>query len=201
MAGKLARLAWIALWPVALAAQDPRLGRVDPSVRDSVAALTDSARVEGLPANALIEKALEGTSKQARGPVILAAVRALAAELRSARSALGSSSTTAEVAAGAAALHSGARPTDLADLRLRRPAQSLLVPLGVLSDLVARGVPPDSASHAVLALASRAADEDYLAFRREVERDIALGAPPAAAAAVRLNASARQALTAHGQKP
>ncbi|MGH7464377.1 MAG: hypothetical protein ACREK1_04320, partial [Longimicrobiales bacterium] len=43
---------------------------------------------------------------------------------------------------------------------------------------------------AVLALADGAADADYVAFRRNVERDIALGASPVAAVGVRLRAAA-----------
>ena len=63
------------------------------------------------------------------------------------------------------------------------------------------GVPVDSAAHAVVALASRTRDADLIEFRRAVERDIALGAPPAAATAaaagltaqsVDVNAGARQ---------
>jgi hypothetical protein len=62
--------------------------------------------------------------------------------------------------------------------------------LSVLADLVASGVPADSAAAAVLALAPKARDADLVEFRRAVERDIALGAPPGAATSVRLNAGA-----------
>src|SRR5439155_16733626 len=104
----------------------------------------------------------------------------------------------AELTAGAAALRAGASPTILIELRHTRRAP-LTMPLAVLADLVASGVPVDSAAAAVLALAGRAGDTDLVEFRRAVERDIALGAPPAAAAAawgtaadVRVNAGARQ---------
>jgi len=43
----------------------------------------------------------------------------------------------------------------------------------------------------VLALAARARDDQIADFRRAVERDIALGATPAAAAAVRVDATLR----------
>ena len=46
---------------------------------------------------------------------------------------------------------------------------------------------------AVLTLAATARDEDLVDFRRAVERDIAIGAPPAAAASIRVNAAAREA--------
>ena len=85
--------------------------------------------------------------------------------------------------------------------RLKADSYSAIVPLAVLTDLVASGVPVDSAAHAVVALASRTRDADLIEFRRAVERDIALGAPPAAATAaaagltaqsVDVNAGARQ---------
>lgn len=175
----------LAAAPLAAQAGDPRLGRLDPAVRPVVATLVDSLRAAGLPTEPLVQRALEGTSKHAAGDRIVAAVRRLARDLGTARAALGSEATGPELDAGAAALYAGARPADLLALRVRRPRQSLVVPLGVLADLVATGVPADTAAAAVLALAADTPDEAYLTFRRNVERDIALGAPPAAAAAVR----------------
>jgi hypothetical protein len=183
--------ALIAPSPLRAQSTDPRLTRLDPGIRDSVAALLDVARGAGLPATSLLEKALEGTFKHAPPAAVLAAVRRLHAELGTARQALGTASTAAELDAGASALHAGARPADLARLRARRPDQSLVVALAVLSDLVAGGVPVDSATGAVLALAAAASDGQYVEFRRDVDRDIALGAPPASAAAVRLSSTAR----------
>ncbi|HVH67460.1 MAG TPA: hypothetical protein VM716_06295 [Gemmatimonadales bacterium] len=180
------------------AAQDPRLERLDPAIRPIVAALVDSARSNGLPTEPLVQRALEGATKRAAADVISAAVRRLAADLSRAREALGSGASPAELVAGAAALRSGAHSEILSDLRRAR-RQSLIVPLAVLTDLVANGVPVDSASAAVIALAQRANDATLVEFRRAVERDIALGATPAAAAAaavmaasVQVNAGARQ---------
>ena len=76
-----------------------------------------------------------------------------------------------------------------------------MVPLAVLADLVASGVPPDSAAAAVLVLAGNLRDADLVEFRRAVERDIALGASPATAATreaaglADLNSSARTGAT------
>src|SRR5260370_25914644 len=47
---------------------------------------------------------------------------------------------------------------------------------------MASGVPVDGAAAAVLALAAGTRDADLVEFRRAVERDIALGASPGAAA-------------------
>jgi len=174
------------------AAQDPRLARLEPGTRALVAALVDSARAAGLPAEPLVQRALEGATKRAPGDRIVAAVRRLGADLGRAREILGSAASLPELEAGAAALRAGAAPAVLAELRRTR-RQPLTVPLAVLADLVASGVPADSAATAVLALAATARDADLVEFRRAVERDIALGAPPAAAASVRLNAAAREA--------
>ncbi len=172
------------------AAQDPRVERLDTVARAAVAALVDSARQSGLPAEALIDRALEGAAKQAPAPRIIAALTTLLANLRGARAALGAAATTPELEAGASAIHLGVPPSALTRLRTIRSRQPLTIALSVMADLAARGVPPDSAAAAVLALAASLRDDQFLAFRRSVERDIELGAPPAAAASssVRLGA-------------
>jgi hypothetical protein len=173
-------------------AQDPRLARLDPAARAAVVTFVDSARAAGLPTEPLVQRALEGATKGASADRIVAAVRRLAADLASARAALGPKSIPAELEAGAAALRAGASPTVLADLRRTRHPP-LTVPLAVLADLVASGVPADSAAAAVLALAPMVRDADLVEFRRAVERNIALGVSPAAAAGVLVNADARSA--------
>jgi len=172
----------------AAAAQDQRLDRLDPSVRPLVASVIDSARAAGLPTEPLVQRALEGATKGAPGEVIVGAVQRLVADLGEARSALGPGTTPPELAAGAAALRAGAGPAVLAILRRAR-SQTITVPLAVLADLVASGVPVDSAAAAVLALASTTRDADLVEFRRAVERDIALGAPPGMAVSTAASAA------------
>src|SRR5216117_2489835 len=154
---------------------DPRLARLDTAARSLVAVAINSARAAGLPTEPLVQRALEGATKDAPGTLIVRAVQRLAA-------ALGASATSPELEAGAAALRAGAGPAVLAQLRRSR-RQTITVPLAVLTDLVASGVPVDSAAAAVLALAASARDTDLIDFRRAVERDIALGAAPTAATA------------------
>lgn len=172
-------------------AQDPRLERLDPETRSVVAAVVDSARTAGLPGEPLVQRALEGATKGAPGTRIIAAVRRLAVDLGVARSAMGARATTPELEAAVAALRAGATPQLLTTLRgVRRPP--LTMALSVLADLVASGVPVDSAAAVVLALAPNAGDAELVEFRRAVEHDISLGAPPGAAASVRAtNADAR----------
>ena len=177
---------------------DPRLQRLDSISRPIVTALVDSARAAALPTEPLVQRAREGATKRATADRIVAAVRRLALDLSHARDALGPMTSPPELSAAAAALRAGAPPATLTELRRVRP-ESLTVPLAVLTDLVASGVPVDSAAGAVLALAARARDADLVEFRRAVERDIALGAPPASATAaaaaavtVQVNAGAKQ---------
>jgi hypothetical protein len=168
-------------------AQDPRLAaRLSPAARGDVEAVLDSARQGGLPVEPLVDRALEGSIKGAADALIVAAVRRLAADLAAARDAFGPGVADAEIAAGASALRAGARGEDLTRLRTLRPGQSVTVAAAVLTDLVALGVPPDTATAAVLALAELTDDATYLAFRRNVERDVALGATPVAALTYRL---------------
>ncbi|HVH10613.1 MAG TPA: hypothetical protein VM736_12530 [Gemmatimonadales bacterium] len=182
----------------ATAAQDARLERLAPETRAPVVGLIDSARSAGLPAEPLVQRALEGATKHAGGDLIMTALRRLAGDLGGAREALGGAASPAELSAGAAALRAGAPPSVLAELRRTR-RQSLTVPLAVLTDLVASGVPADSAAAAVLALAARVRDPELVEFRHAVERDIALGASPGAAAwAGALAASSSLAPGAHG---
>jgi hypothetical protein len=62
------------------------------------------------------------------------------------------------------------------------PTASLAVPLGVLAELIARGVPADTGAMAVTALLdARVTDTQLVALRQDVERDIGVGAPPTTA--------------------
>lgn len=184
----------LAALPDALRAQEQRLvGRLPDAERVQVDAILDGARAAGLPAEPLVDRALEGAAKRAPASLIVAAVTRLRDELRRARDAFGPTASSAELAAGASALRAGATQDDLARLRALRPSQPLTIAAGVLADLVAAGVPADTGIAAVLALAPGAPDTDYVAFRRNVERDIALGASPAASIGVRLRAVAEMA--------
>jgi hypothetical protein len=181
----------VALTAGRVAAQEPRLaGRLPDQTRRDVEALLDSARTAGLPTEPLVDRALEGATKHAPGDRIVAAVRRLATDLAASRDAFGAGVSDAEIAAGASALRAGARADDLARLREIRSDQPVTVAAAVLTDLVALGVPPDTATAAVLALAERAKDSEYLAFRRNVERDVALGATPVAALEFQMQSAA-----------
>jgi len=175
-------------WTAPLGAQvvrtpEQRLAGLDDRTRQLVLAQVDSAEQAGLPSDPLVSRALEGRMKRASGEAIVAGVRRVRLALGEARTALGTASPV-EVQTGASALEVGARPQVLAQLRKARPQGSLLLPLAVLADLVGIGVPVDTATRTVLALA-RVPDAALLAFQRDVERDVSVGAVPASAASVR----------------
>jgi hypothetical protein len=177
--------------PLVATAQEPRLvGRLSEAVRPQVDNVLDSARAAGLPTEPIVDRALEGAAKGAPGNLIVVAVRRLWGELSTARQAFGDEASPSEITAGAGALRAGAAEADLTELRTLRPGQPLTIAAATLADLVAAGVPTDTAIGAVLALAGITDDAEYIAFRRNVERDIALGASPEASLGVRLAAAA-----------
>jgi hypothetical protein len=176
----------LALLATRVDAQDPRLSRLDRRVQAEVAALVDTARSLGIPSEPVVDKALEGAAKRAPNDRIITVVRSRFRELVGARGALGSGALDAEIIAAADALHAGANAQVITALRTRRPGAPLTIPLAVLADLIARGVPADTASAAVLALATTpATDAQFAALRDDIERDSAKGAPPALAAGLR----------------
>ena len=192
------RLGMVPALLLALAAvahgQEPRLvGRLPDPARTQVNAILAAAHTRGLPTEPLVDRALEGAAKGAPPAMIVAAVTRLRDELILVRSAFGETASTAELTAGASALRAGATTASLARLRAVRSGQPLTVAAAVMADLVAAGVPADTAVGAVLALASDADDADYLTFRRNVQRDIALGASPSAALAVRIRTAVNAA--------
>jgi hypothetical protein len=173
-------LALLCLRPPAVEAQDQRLvDRLDGPTAGRVAALVDSARVERLPTEPLVQKALEGATMGASGERITRAVQVLRDNLRGARSALGTEATEPELVAGAASLRAGVPAASLRELRATRRGQPLAVPLAVLTDLIAGGTPMPAAEASVLALArDGGADADFLALRRRLERERETGSEP-----------------------
>jgi hypothetical protein len=151
-------------------------GIPDARVRRALAeALTDADR-RGLPLEPLVAKALEGVEKDAPPARIEAAVRGMAGRLASAREALSPAVTDREVTAGADALATGVPVDVLRRLRALSPRRSTAVALGVLAQLVSRGVPVTQAATTVQRLVQgRAADHQLLAFEREVQRDLSTG--------------------------
>jgi hypothetical protein len=157
--------------PAGLRAQDRRLAeRLDPVTANSVQHLVDSARAGSLPTEPLVQKALEGSTMGASGDRIRAAVEALLAQLGRARDALGGRASEAELTAAAGALRAGLPAGSLRQLHDIRSGQSLVVPISVLTDLVAEGVPAEQATREVFDLARQGrSDAEFVELRRRVQ--------------------------------
>jgi hypothetical protein len=167
-------------------AQDERLTeRLDPATASQVQEVVDSARRGGLPSEPLVQKALEGATLGASDDRIVAAVQTLHGQLRRAREALGGEASDAELTVAAGALRAGLEPSALRRLQSLRPDQPLVVPIAVLTDLVAEGVPPAEATRSVLDLArDRRPDDEFVALRRQAQERGA-GAEPMGRPALR----------------
>jgi hypothetical protein len=157
--------------------------RLTPEVAEQVLAIVREAREASLPVDPLIARALEGASRGADAAGIVAGVRRQAAALGEARGALGPGAEADEIVAGASALMAGVPADSLARLRTARAGGSLVIPLVVLCDLVARGVPVDAASVAVITAArAGATDLTLLRIRERIHTRIDSGGAPTVAA-------------------
>jgi hypothetical protein len=179
--------------------EDPRLTlRLDERTREAVTAIIDAARREGIPAEPLIDKALEGASKNAPGPAIVVAVRNWASDLKRARQALGPASTERDIQAGATALRAGIRTQELEQLRAAKSGIRVASAIDVMTFLVTSGVPADTIAPVVVRLVLAAVTEEQLtALQRDIQRDISGGVSAVTAAALRGQGLERQ-LAARG---
>lgn len=168
------------LLPSLLAAQDQRLAdRLDQETAAAVQLVVDSAERAGLPTEPLVQKALEGSTLGASGNRIQTAVSSLARQLGRARQALGGGVDEAELTAAAGALRAGLPPSALRRLQALRSDRPLVVPIAVLTDLVAEGVPPEQATSSVLDLArENRPDDEFVALRRRVQTQRRGGVAP-----------------------
>jgi hypothetical protein len=159
---------------------------LDADTYRAVVQVIDGARARGLPTDPLVDRALEGAMKRASGARIRAAVSTLAQRLEVARGALAPSPTAADIAAGAGALSVGVPRETLRTIRSIQPDRPVAVPLGVLTELVARSVPVDKAATLVVRLLRRGATPTQLvALGEDIQRDIAAGIEPGAAFDIR----------------
>ena len=176
--------------PTALPGQDARTnrlaGKLDSETQAAVLRTLDSAATRGLPTEPIVDKALEGATKKAAGTRIQAAVSTLLVRLEAARDALAPNPGPHDIAAGADALAYGATRDALRAMRAIRPNESIAVPLGVLTQLVASGVPVARATRVVSDLMRRGArDEQLIALNEDVRSYVAAGASPEVALDVR----------------
>ena len=155
-------------------------------VRLALRTLIADAAANGLPTAPLVTKVREGVAKHAEPERIRTATSLLAQRLGVAASALAPSRSSEELAAGADALQAGVPSATLRSMRRDWPSKPLTIPLGVLAEMVASGVPHASASRRVHALLAKGATSGQLAsLGTSVRADIAAGLAPDAAMELR----------------
>jgi hypothetical protein len=150
--------------------------RFDTLTASALRTLLEEAAARGLPTAPLINRALEGAARRVGGARILTVVRAHAAALADAKAALGDRSSVAELDAGATAIRAGVDAQVLAAVRSARPLGAAVTPLVVLTDVVRRGVPAETARDAVTAIAGLPrADEVLLGLQATVAKNAQRG--------------------------
>jgi hypothetical protein len=150
-----------------LRAQDTRLSsRFAVPIAARLGAVVDSAIQEGLPADPLVLRALEGQAKGASAEQIVGAVNRLRDALRLSRRTLGGGASAVELTTTAAALQAGVPEARIAELHKLRAGMSITAPLSAYLDLTARGAPADRAWNRISDLArQRAADAEFVRLK------------------------------------
>ena len=189
-----------------LSLQQGQLDRVPADVRTVVDSVSASALARGLPADPLIQKAIEGSAKGVPSQRVIAAVRLVAEQLDTSAAALwagGMIADTLAISAGAFALNAGMSARDITALLLRAGGQTagnVRIELNVAGTLVALGVPSAEAANLVSAsIGSGRPATELLSLPGRLQGEVARGATPAQAAAGLARAAAAQAR--HGPPP
>jgi len=186
--------------PVALAAQGDvagRLaGRVPPEVARAVQDIAADVTARGLPADPLIDKAIEGGAKHVPAERVIAAVRALAGRLDQAAAALRASGIARPgadaVEGGADAVNAGLSPDQVRGLAsLSRPPYDPALTLRVAAELAGLGVGPEQTLELLRdVIKAGKTPSDLLELPAKVALGIARGATPPQAAQGLTRASA-----------
>ena len=134
----------------------------------------------------LIAKVREGVAKGSDRERIRDAVRVLTARLEASAAALAPVYSPGELSAGAGALQSGVPAATLRELRRVWPDRPVTVPLGVLTEMVADGVPLKLAGMRMRELMRRGATGAQLvALGTSIRDDVAAGYAPGTALELR----------------
>jgi hypothetical protein len=160
-------------------AQEAKPADLDSATMAAIAPIVQQAGAANLPLELLYAKAREGQVQRAPVARIEAAVRALAARLQAANDALAPNATAQELGAAADALKAGVPRETLREMRRAGRDGSLAVPIGVLTQLVLRGVPVEKASVQVVDLLQRGAVANhFIALDERVRADVLAGKRP-----------------------
>lgn len=196
----LAAGALLLLGALPAAGQDP-FSRLDPTSRNIIDVVMDSALVAGLPNRSILSRALEGIAKKADNRRIVDAVRRRLVSLRTARAMLGPIGDD-ELEAAASVLEAGARPEQLERFRRRTTGRNDLEAFTVWADFLARGIPKDEAFSAINKLWQDGADDAiFHSLWNNVQSDILQGLSPGMALQNRIREAPTRPPTSAGKPP
>ena len=186
-AARLIGVAVVLSSPLFAGAQEARLLAIrDDATRDFVRQFVEAARIRGTPTEPLVSRALEGVAFKADRKRIEQAMAALEKRMKRAHAALGALATVDEIAAGADALAADVPASVIRDMKKLAPTRQITVELGVLTELVAKGVAPKTAADMVEKLMARGATGTQLTeLNAAVQQDVALGIKPVEALSLR----------------
>lgn len=201
-------------WAVSaeVGAQVARPTPLDSATAAAIAPILEQAHARRLPVDLLIAKAREGEVKRMPVGRIEVAVRDLAERMSAVSTALAPGATEQELRAGVDAVRAGVGVETLQEMRRVAPNGSLAVPLGVLTQLVVRGVPVEQASVRIIGmLQGGALPKHFIALDERVRVDVANGRRPDESLDLRMKgilptlpiptAATTDALTGSGTKP
>ena len=162
------------------AQQPDALYKFDDATRKQIQVLIDSARLEGLPWNALRMKAIEAAAKKVKGRDVVPNLRRFYKALEQSRFALGPLATAEEIETGAYVLTAGVNPEDLANFRVVSEKRSPMRPLTYLADLISQHNVPrnDAIAEFTRLWKDGAADSDFDRLWSQVDQDILGGISP-----------------------
>jgi hypothetical protein len=189
----MGRVAWllcllIGATRLASAQDSLALAGVDREIVSRLTGIVESARAHELPTAPIIAKISQGMLLHSAPERIVVAAQNVAVRLEDARSALAPKPTPADIVAGGDALSvAGVTKAALQAVRSTSPNRPVAVPIAVLAQLVASGVPATRATEIVTQLVKRGASSAQLvALGNNVNSDVGHGARAIASLDVRL---------------
>lgn len=173
---------------VAIAQDSLRLANVNRETATLLTGIVDSARARGLPTDPIVVKISQGVLLHVAPDRIVVAAQSVASRLDDARAALAPKPTPADIVAGGDALSvAGVTKAALQAVRSTSPNQPVAVPIAVLAQLVASGVPAKRATQIVTDLIRRgASNRQFVDLGNNVNADVERGARVMASLDVRL---------------
>ena len=162
-----------------VAAAQTRPVGLDSATAAAIAPIVQRVQAANLPVDLLYDKAREGQVQRVPTARIEAAVKAVAARIGVASEALAPNATEEELRAATVALREGVPAETLRHMRQEGKKASLAVAIGVLTQLIVRGVPIEKASVQIVDLVRRGAQsQHFIALDTRVREDVLAGKRP-----------------------